>query len=69
MALYLAHSPDAFTVSITSAKVVFSRSRSKALCADVKTLSRVSRMHLPTGQAVLGFREGLAKGSAFSTAR
>ena len=69
MALYLAHWPDAFTVSITSAKVVLLRSLSKASCADVKTLSRVSRMHLPTGQAALGFREGLAKGSAFSTAR
>ena len=69
MRLFLAHSADAFTVPITSAKVVFSRSRSKALWADAKTLSKVFRMHLPTGQAALGFREGLAKGSAFSTAR
>ena len=69
MLLFLAHSADAFTVPITSAKVVFSRSRSKALWADAKILSRVFRMHLPTGQAALGFREGLAKGSAFSTAR
>ncbi len=69
MLLFLAHSADAFTEPITSAKVVFSRSRSKALSADAKTLSRVFRMHLPTGQAALGFREGLANGSAFSTAR
>jgi len=69
MQLFLTHPADAFTLPITSAKVVFSRSRSKALWADAKILSRVFRMHLPTGQAALGFREGLAKGSAFSTAR
>src|SRR5258706_503368 len=34
--------PEAFTAPITAAKVVFSRSRSKASCADAKTLSKVS---------------------------
>ena len=59
---------EAFTASSRLAKVVFSRSRSIALCAEVNTFSRVSRMQCPTGHSVLGFREGLLNVSVNSTA-
>jgi len=60
---------DAFTVSNTSASVVFSRSRSRASWADVKILSNVSRIQLPTGQAEFGFLDGDANGTVSSTAQ
>ena len=55
LVFFLPQTPEAFTASITSARVVFSRSRSIALWAEVKTLAQVSRMQWPTGQAALGF--------------
>src|SRR5678815_2406818 len=68
LGLFWAQAAEAFTASSRLAKVVFSRSRSIALCAEVNTFSRVSRMQCPTGHSVLGFREGLLNVSATSTA-
>src|ERR1022692_2408224 len=64
-----AQAPEAFTVLMTSARLVLSRSRSMAFSADTKIVSSAARMQWPTGHAALGFREGVAKGSTSSTAR
>src|ERR1700690_363563 len=62
-------SPEAFTVLMTSARLVLARSRSRAFSAEAKIVSSAARMQWPTGHAALGLPEGLAKGSAASTAR
>ena len=49
------------TASMTSPKVVYSKSRSRAAWAGAKTRYRAWPMQWPTGQAALGFRAGAAK--------
>src|SRR5690242_2819286 len=60
---------EVFTVSITSARVVFARSRSRAFWADSKILPNASIMQLPTGHDALGFRAGVTNDSPSSTDR
>ena len=66
--LFREHAPDAFNAAIKPDSVVFSKSRSKAFWADTKIRSKVSRIQWPTGQAALGLRLGVPKGSSSSTA-
>src|SRR5438128_141393 len=62
-------SQQLFTVPRTSPSVVFSRSFSKALRAEVNTWAMAIWIQLPTGQARFGFFLGITNGSSSSTAR